>query len=334
MSDNMLFCSAGRRARLLMDAKESFGNHGTIVATDNNPTAPALYCADRRYTVPLISAPDYMDHVFDICDENHVKAITTLIDPGIAILSDNFEEFERRGILPLCPNKETARYCFNKWELYKYLIQKGIRTPLTFHSLDEFKKALSDGRITLPVFMKPVCGSGSVGAHRVDTLEQVEADWHSGEHDYIIQELMTQGDCDADVYVDCISHKPVAAFSKRKIETRIGGASKTISYKDAKLFSFIEDICAVMDFNGPLDMDFFIKDGEYYLSEVNPRFGGAYLHAYGAGVDFFKLIRNNMNGRINDSEIGNYDDDIVMMMYDDVIIRPKSELVNDHFTTI
>ena len=59
---------------------------------------------------------------------------------------------------------------------------------------------------------------------------------------------------------------------------------------------FIEDICQVLEFNGPVDMDFWYKDGQYYLSEVNPRFGGAYLHAYGAGVDFFKLIQNNMNG--------------------------------------
>ena len=53
-----------------------------------------------------------------------------------------------------------------------------------------------------------------------------------GNFDYIIQELMTGGDCNADVYVDCISHKPVSVFSKSKIETRIGGASKTISFKD------------------------------------------------------------------------------------------------------
>ena len=38
-------------------------------------------------------------------------------------------------------------------------------------------------------------------------------------------------DCDADVYVDCISHKAVAAFSKKKIESRIGGASKTYLFQ-------------------------------------------------------------------------------------------------------
>ena len=145
---------------------------------------------------------------------------------------------------------------------------------------------------------------------------------------------MTGGDCDADVYVDCLTHKAVAAFSKRKIETRIGGASKTISFKDERLFQFIREICEVFEFNGPLDMDFFIKDGEYYLSEINPRFGGAYLHAYGAGVDFFKLIENNINGIANQDAIGQYDEDVLMLMYDDVVIAHKSDLINDNFTIL
>ena len=81
-------------------------------------------------------------------------------------------------------------------------------------------------------------------------------------------------------------------------------------------------------------MDFFIKDGEYLLSEVNPRFGGAYLHAYGAGVDFFPLIMNNINGKENESIMRQYDDDILMLMYDDVVIRKKIDLVNDHFSLI
>lgn len=78
-------------------------------------------------------------------------------------------------------------------------------------------------------------------------------------------------------------------------------------------------------------MDFFIKNGEYFLSEINPRFGGAYLHAYGAGVDFVKLILNNMHGIENKTIIGQYDEDIIMMMYDDVVITPKKNLMSDNF---
>lgn len=332
--NNIMFCSVGRRGRLLRDVKETIGKTGIIVGTDNKSTAPALQMCDVQCVVPRITEPGYVDLILDICRKNDVKAITTLIDPEIEILAANAERFKEIGVIPLCPAKESAKYCFNKFELYKYLKDKGIRTPLTFHDWYEFVTALEKGDISFPVFMKPICGSGSVGAHKVDTLEQAEADWNSGEHDYIIQEMMTGGDCDADVFVDCISHKAVAAFSKRKIETRIGGASKTISFKDPKLFAFIEEVCSVFTFNGPLDMDFFIKDGEYYLSEINPRFGGAYLHAYGCGVDFIKLIVNNINGIENPVNIGDYEEDVLMMMYDDVVIAKKSQLVDDNFTTI
>lgn len=332
--NNIMFCSVGRRGRLLRDAKESFGDNCWIIGTDNNATAPALFFADKQYVVPRIDAPEYIDSILSICKENEVKAITTVIDPEIEVLANNREIFLANDILPLCPDKVSAQYCFDKYEFFKYLTRKGIRTVLTFHSIIDFEIALSKGEITFPVFMKPICGSGSVGAHRVHSMEELLVDWNSGEHDYIIQELMTGGDCDADVYVDCISHKAVAAFSKRKIETRVGGASKTISFKDQKLFDFICEIVKAFNFSGPLDMDFFIKDGEYYLSEINPRFGGAYLHAYGAGVDFFKLIENNINGRINDSIIGQYDEDVLMLMYDDVVITKKSNLSNSNFSVL
>lgn len=332
--NNLLFCSVGRRGRLLRNVKETIGKTGLLVGTDNQSTAPALQFCDRQYVVPRITDPAYVDTILNICRENGIKAVTTLIDPEIEILAANTERFKEAGVIPLCPAPKSAIYCFNKYELFKYLTDKGIRTPLTFHDWDDFKAALADGRISFPVFMKPICGSGSVGAHKVHTIEQAEADWNSGEHDYIIQELMTGGDCDADVYVDTISHKAVAAFSKRKIETRIGGASKTISFKDPRLFAFIEEICSVFEFNGPLDMDFFIKDGEYYLSEINPRFGGAYLHAYGAGVDFIKLIVNNINGIENPVNIGDYDDDVLMLMYDDVVIAKASDLVDRNFSLL
>lgn len=81
-------------------------------------------------------------------------------------------------------------------------------------------------------------------------------------------------------------------------------------------------------------MDFFIKDGEYYLSEINPRFGGAYLHAYGAGVDFIKLIVNNINGIENPVNLGSYDENVLMLMYDDVVIARASELVDCNFSLL
>ena len=100
--------------------------------------------------------------------------------------------------------------------MFKHLSSKGVRTVLTYNSLEGLKDGLEKGEVDFPVFMKPISGSGSVGIGKVNNWEEAEAKFNDGKFTYIIQELMTGGDCDADVYVDCISHKPVAAFSKKK----------------------------------------------------------------------------------------------------------------------
>lgn len=324
--NTILFCSCGRRVQLLKFLKQSLGDSCKIICADHSPIAPALYVADKHYIVPRIDDEHYIDTLLNICKENKVNAITTLIDPEIELLAKNRELFLQHGVLPLCPSKQTAAYCFDKYEFYKYLSSKGIRTVLTYNSIASFSEGLKKGDISFPVFIKPISGSGSVGIHRVHSMEELQQYFNEGEFTYIIQELMACDDCDADVYIDTISHEPVAAFSKRKLETKIGGASKTVSFKDPILFAFIQEICKVLEFNGPVDMDFWYKDGEYYLSEVNPRFGGAYLHAYGAGVDFFKLIANNIKGEQNKSIIGEYNEDVLMLMYDGVVIVDKKDL--------
>lgn len=324
---NILFCSVGRRCELLKDFKKSLGKEVTLVVTDNSPYAPALAFADISYQVPLINDEEYIPKLLEICRREKIDAMTTLIDPEIAILAQTREKFEQIGVEVLVPHLHTAKLCFDKYKMFCYLQEKGIPTIKTYGSFQEFQRAYEAGEIMLPVFVKPRNGSGSVGARKIDTMELL-AEVTAADESLIIQEFMTGMDMDADVYVDTISHKPVAIFSKRKLSTTIGGANKTISFKDEKLFAFIKEVLKLFEFQGPLDIDFFFQDGKYYLSEINPRFGGAYLHAYGAGVDFPQLIYKNVNHIENKEQIGEYAENIVMMMYDSVVITSISDIQN------
>lgn len=56
-----------------------------------------------------------------------------------------------------------------------------------------------------------------------------------------------------------IQRKWFLFFKKKKIETRIGGASKTISFKDQRLFDFVQSFMHLFDFAGAIDMDFFLE---------------------------------------------------------------------------
>ena len=325
---NYLMCSVGRRGELMKDFRKSMEAGSRIIATDLSPYAPALYLADAQYLVPRIDAPDYIDTLLDICRKEQIHAMTTLIDPEIMILAKNRKQFEDLGVLVLAPFEETARLCFDKYEMFRHLKAHGVRTVSTWGTYEETAQAIANGETDLPVFVKPRTGSGSVGARRVEDLKALKLAFEQ-DPSLIAQELMAGEGCidlDADVYIEAISHKPVSIFSKKKISTTIGGANKTISFKDETLFAFIEEALQCLQFHGPIDADFFYKDGQYYLSEINPRFGGAYLHAYGAGVDFIKLIETNLRGQANEPQIGCYEEGVVMMMYDSVIIRKKEEL--------
>lgn len=322
---NVLMCSVGRRGELLKNFRSSMVSGSKIIATDLSPYAPALYMADKQYLVPRIDDPVYVETVLDICKKEKINAVTTFIDPEIEILAKNRDKFEAQGVEVLAPYEETAKLCFDKYLMFQHLMKNNIPTVMTWGTLEQFEKAFDAGEVEFPVFVKPRTGSGSVGARKVYSYE-ILSEAMAEDPSLIIQEYMDCIDLDADVYIDTITHEAVAAFSKKKIETRIGGASKTVSFKDEKLFDFISKIVKTLKFNGPVDMDFFYRDGQYYLSEVNPRFGGAYLHAYGAGVDFIKMIENNLNGIANKPNFGDYEEGVVMMMYDSVVIKKQAEL--------
>lgn len=325
---NYLMLSVGRRGELMKNFRQSMEEGSHIIATDNSPYAPALYFADKQYIVPKIDTPGYIETILKICIDEQIDVVTTFIDPEIMILAENRIKFSEIGVEVLAPYENSARLCFDKYEMFKHLEKNGVRTVKTWGSYSEIKNAIDKGVVSLPVFVKPRTGSGSVGARKVSDMETLHAAFEQ-EPGLIAQELMTGEGCfdlDADIYVDTISHKPVAIFSKKKISTTIGGANKTVSFKDEDLFHFIQEALKVFKFNGPIDADFFYKNGQYYLSEINPRFGGAYLHAYGAGVDFIKLIDNNLKGAENESIIGQYEEGVVMMMYDSVVIKNKDEI--------
>lgn len=326
---NILMCSVGRRGELLKNFRTSMPAGSRIIATDLSPYAPALYYADKQYLVPRIDDPKYIDTILNVCKKEQVNAVTTFIDPEIEILAKNRDKFCALGVEVLAPYEETAALCFDKYQMFKHLSKCGIPTVMTWGTLDEFDDARKEGKVDFPVFVKPRNGSGSVGARQVCSHETL-AEAMKEDPSLIIQEFMDCLDLDADVYIDTVTHEAVSAFLKKKIETRIGGASKTISFKDEKLFEFIAQIVKNFKFNGPVDMDFFYRNGQYYLSEVNPRFGGAYLHAYGAGVDFIKLIEKNLHGEANKPNFGDYEEGVVMMMYDSVVIRKHTELAQNN----
>lgn len=137
----------------------------------------------------------------------------------------------------------------------------------------------------------------------------------------MIQEYLNGQEIGADVYIDLLSGEVISIFTKKKLVMRAGETDKSVSFKDDILFTMIEKFVKDSGYKGQIDIDIFEIDGRYYISEVNPRFGGGYPHAYECGCDHMSLIVNNLSGKVNSKNIGNYSDNIFMMKYNEVMIK-------------
>lgn len=317
---NILILSAGTRNKVVQYFKRTVGDSGKVIATDMSELAPAVYDADAFYKVPRMTDDGYIDVIFDICRKESVDAVLSLIDPELSLLAQHHETFESLGVTVVGSSYELCEMCLNKWDMYRWLCDHGYRCARTFADKDDFFAAVEAGEITYPVFVKPICGSASIAISKVYDKETVENLFahHEG---LMVQEFLNGQEIGADVYIDMLSGEVVSVFTKKKIVMRAGETDKAVSFKDPALFELIEKFAAEAGFSGQIDIDIFDIDGEYYISEVNPRFGGGYPHAYECGCDHMTLIQNNIHGIVNEKHIGAYDEGVYMMKYNEVAIR-------------
>lgn len=316
---NVLILSAGTRNKIIQYFKNAIGSAGKVVATDMSEFAPAVYDADVFYKVPRITDPTYMEKIFDICRKEQICAVLSLIDPELSLLAKHTEDFAALGVKVIGSSCALCERALDKMQMHTWLKNHGYACAKSYVDKEAFFAAVNAGEITYPVFVKPVCGSASIAISKVYDKETVELLFAHSDG-LMIQEFLDGQEIGADVYIDMISGEVVSIFTKKKIAMRAGETDKAVSFKDEKLFALIEKFTKECGWSGQIDIDIFEVNGEYYISEVNPRFGGGYPHAYECGCDHMELIVNNLSGKTNAKNIGSYDEGIYMMKYSEMKI--------------
>ena len=317
---NILILSAGTRNKIVQYFKKNICNSGKVIATDMSELAPAIYEADKFYKVPRMTEDGYIDVIFEICKKENVNGILTLIDPELSLLAKHKDEFANLGVTVIGSSYELCERALDKMQMFNWLTAHGYNCAKSYTDKEKFYADVNAGKITYPVFVKPVRGSASVAISKVYDKETVELLFAHNDN-LMIQEFLDGQEIGADVYIDMISGEVVSIFTKKKIVMRAGETDKAVSFKDEKLFTLIEKFANESGWLGQIDIDIFEVNGKYYISEVNPRFGGGYPHAYECGCNHMALILNNLNGLINQKNIGTYYENIYMMKYNEIMVR-------------
>lgn len=314
---NILFTCAGRRTYLLNYFKAQLDKEDKIVATDMQLSAPALTAADIKVQVPGVYAEDYIDKILDICKNYNIDAIISLNDLELPVLSAQKAKFDKEGIKVIVSNPEVIDICFDKYKTSRFIESIGLKSPKTFISIQEVKKALKETSVSYPLFLKPRWGSGSIGLVKVNNESELIEEYNSllnkiketilstvsGVKDYIIiQEYIEGQEYGLDVMNDLNGNNHGVSV-KKKLAMRAGETDKatTVDYPEIKVIG--EKIGKELSHIGNLDVDIFEKDGNYYVLELNPRFGGGFPFSYEAGVNFPKAIIEWIKGNEIDDTI-------------------------------
>ena len=318
---NFLILSSGTRNKIVRYFRQALNEKGKVICTDMSELAPSIYEADKHYIVPRMTAPGYIDVLLDICKKEQINGVLSLIDPELSLIAANRERFAEVGTTVIGSSYELCEMALDKFQMYEWLTAHGYKCAKSYMDKKLFYADEAAGEISYPVFVKPARGNCSVEISKVYDQETLELLFKHGEG-LMIQEFLDGQEIGADVYIDMISHKVVSIFTKKKLLMRAGETDKAISFKDEKLMELIQRFAEEAGYTGQIDIDIFEVNGEYYISEVNPRFGGGYPHAYESGADHIKLIVNNLNGVENSISIGdNYREGTVMMKYIEAMIR-------------
>lgn len=314
---NILILSCGTRNKIVQYFKKALRNEGKVYAADCSYLAPALYEADEYFIVPRIDDKLYIENILDICIKNNVAGVFSLIDPELSLLALNKEKFNNIGVSVIGSEYSVCEISMNKWSMYRWLVDHNYLCARSYIDRNIFFDDVNNGIIGYPVIVKPINGSASLSIFKAYDKQTID---YLFEHydNLLIQEYLSGQEIGIDCYIDMISEDVISIFSKKKIVMRSGETDKSVSFKDEKLYNLIERFVKECGYLGQIDIDVFDIDGRYYISEVNPRFGGGYPHAYECGVDFPKMIINNLKNIKNIRDIGSYDENIYMMKYNEI----------------
>ena len=300
----VLFTCAGQR----VDIVSAFGRAGaTTVATDADPMAPALYHADAFALVPRIDSPGYVPTLAALVAEHDVKLVVPLTDLDQMLLAQSRDALA--PALALVPEPEVCRTMGDKYAAHLFFEGKAIASPRSWLPGDV------PGDARYPLLVKVREGFGSRHIYQAKDRAELEFFLNYTTVDSFVQELCQGEEFSVDVFCDFES-TCLNAIPRTMIQSKGGESIKGASIKDWELIEHARRVAETVRIVGPANIQCFREpDGSLPVTDVNPRFGGAFPLPLAAGSRYPELAIALARGERPEPQVGNYRAGVTMTRF-------------------
>jgi carbamoyl-phosphate synthase large subunit len=305
---NLMFLGGGKRvslARRFKLAAELLGIRVEIFSYEIDGQQP-IGLEAKIITGKRWADPELVDDLSRVIEANKIDLLIANVDPAtkaIASLQDRYK------CAQISSNQRTVNICMSKKKLQLFCDDSGIQVIPS--SAGDF-----------PCFVKPDCGSASIGARMIANPEDL-ADALSRDPSLIIQKFIEGKEYTVDCYIS--KRGNICGVSPReRIEVAGGEVVITKTVRNSELIKLSIDTIKKLGLVGPVTLQFIVEKNtsEIYLMEINPRFGGGVIASIESGFNYpLMILQDTLN---EDPVVIEFGKEVIMKRYFEEVFYANS----------
>jgi carbamoyl-phosphate synthase large subunit len=299
----VLFTCVGMRVDMVKAFREA---GATAIGVDVSPYAPALYHCDHHALVPLKDDPSYVPTLRDLVELHDVRLVVPVTDLDQGVLAARRDELGARVLLP---DEDVVHTTADKYLAHLLFEEKGISSPPTWlpHEVP--------AELDFPVLVKARAGYGSRHIYRAHDRAALEFYLGATPVDSMVQACCVGEEFSIDAFCD-FDGRCLNAIPRTMIESKGGESIKGMTVFDPELIELGRRVAEVLPLKGPGTIQCFREgDGSLRVTDVNPRFGGAFPLPTAAGSRYPEDAIALANGERPEPRVGQFRPGVVMTRF-------------------
>jgi carbamoyl-phosphate synthase large subunit len=237
-----------------------------------------------------------------------IRLVVPLTDLDQVLLSRT-RAHDGLGAEVLLPDPDVCERVNDKYLTHLFLEERGIPSPATWPADD-----LPD-ELDFPILVKARRGFGSQHIYRAEDREHLDFFLDYTPVDSIVQRACRGEEFSIDVFCD-FDGRCLNAIPRTMIESRGGESIKGMTIKDWDLIEYGAHVAESLRLKGPATIQCFKEtDGRHEVTDVNPRFGGAFPLPLAAGSRYPELAIAVAEGERPEPALGEFREGVVMTRF-------------------